>query len=79
VHKSTDDHKLLGGDDAKDSGKNTKSKRKGHAATDDSTLSSARNNSNHTKKRKVSRNAELDAAIQKQRSFLDFTKPMKKD
>jgi hypothetical protein len=79
VHESTDDHKLLRGNAAANLEKNTKSKRKGHAATDDSTLSSARNNSNHTKKRKVSRNAELDAAIQKQRSFLDFTKPMKKD
>lgn len=40
--------------------------------------SSSRGNGNsNTTKRKNTKNAELDAAIAKQRSFLDFTKPVK--
>lgn len=78
VHESTSNRELLGGDADKDSGKNSKSKRRGSGSTVDSASSSRRNNSNNSKKSKDTKNAELEAAIQKQRSFLDFTKPIKK-
>lgn len=78
-NESTGDSKLLGGDDSKNSGKDTKLRRKKPSADVATTPSSNGVDRSATKKRKVSGNAELEAAIQKQRSFLDFTKPMKKD
>ena len=78
-NESSGNSKLRGGDDSKNSGKDTKPRRKKPSTTMDSTSSSNGVDRSTTKKRKVSRNAELDAAIQKQRSFLDFTKPVKKD
>ena len=78
-NESSSDSKLRGGDDSKNSGKDTKPRRKKSSA-DVATSSSSNGVDRHaTKKRKVSRNTELETAIQKQRSFLDFTKPIKKD
>lgn len=78
-NESTGDSKLCGGDDSKNSRKDTKLRRKKPSADVATTPSSNGVDRSTTKKRKVSRNTELEAAIQKQRSFLDFTKPVKKD
>ena len=70
-NESSGDSKLHGGDDSKNSGKDTKPRRKKSSA-DVATSSSSNGVDRHaTKKRKVSRNAELDTAIQKQRDFLN--------
>jgi len=68
-----------GTNDTKANGKDTNTRKK-RSVKSDAVSSSTRGNGNaNTKKRNVSSNAELDAAIKKQRSFLDFTKPIKKD
>ena len=78
-NESSGNSKLLGGDDSKTSGKDTKPRRKRSSADVDTAPSANGVSGLVTKKRKVSRNTELEAAIQKQRSFLDFTRPVKKD
>ena len=68
-----------GTDAAKDNGKDISTRKKRSTKSTSTTSSARRNDDANTKKRKVSSNAELDAAIKKQRSFLDFTKPIQKD
>ena len=78
-NESPSNSKLLRGNDSETSGKDTKPRRKKLSADVDTAPSANRVSGPVTKKRKVSENLELEAAIQKQRSFLDFTKPVKKD
>jgi hypothetical protein len=66
-------------DDAKHSDSTTPNRTKRPSKSNANASSTGRNGSDNSKKRKASGNSELDAAIAKQRSFLDFTNPMKKD
>jgi hypothetical protein len=45
----------------------------------DTKSSTTRNNGSNTKTRGVSKKSKLEQAFEKQRSFLDFTKPLQKD
>jgi hypothetical protein len=77
--ESPSNDKLLGGDDAQDSGKATKPRAKRSSTKMDATSSTRGNSKSAATKRRNNKDTELDEAIQKQRSFLDFTKPIKKD
>jgi len=79
THESGDDNSTSNTDDRNSDHKNTKTRTKRSPKSDAVSSSPGRNSSDNSKKRKNARNTELDAAIAKQRSFLDFTSPMKKD
>ena len=68
-----------GTNDAEDNGKDTSTRKKRSVKSNVVSSGTGRNDNRDTKKRKVSKNSKLEAAIQKQRSFLDFTKPVPKD
>jgi len=55
----------------------TRSKRS--SAKVDTKSSTTRNNGSNTKTRGTSKKSKLEQAFEKQRSFLDFTKPLQKD
>ena len=74
--ESRNDNKNVRGDVSKSSSKNTATRAKGSTKSVPVSSSSNGDNGNNTTKRKNTKNAELDTAIAKQRSFLDFTKPV---
>lgn len=74
--ESRNDNKNVRGDASKSSSKNTATRAKGSTKSVPVSSSSNRDNGNDTTKRRDSKNSQLDAAIAKQRSFLDFTKPV---
>jgi hypothetical protein len=79
THESGDDNSTGNPDDRNDSIKNTKTRTKRSSKSNAVSSSPGRNGTDNSKQRKASRNTELDAAIAKQKSFLDFTTPVKKD
>ena len=63
-------------DNTKHSNKAESTRKKRSSKSASLSSSSGGNGNTNTTKRNVSKNKELDAAIAKQRSFLDFTKPV---
>jgi hypothetical protein len=81
--RSTNESRVSGQDGNADDGnhnaEDTKVRTKRSTKSNAVSSGSDRTGRNNTTKRKTAKNVELDAAIAKQRSFLDFTKPIKKD
>jgi hypothetical protein len=73
--------------DSRESGSDTRSitkqdtptRTKRSSAKVDTKSSTTRNNGSNTKTRGISKKSKLEQAFEKQRSFLDFTKPLQKD
>ena len=74
--ESRDDNKNVRGNVSKSNSKNTATRAKGSTKSVPVSSSSNGDNGNNTTKRRDSKNSKLDTAIAKQRSFLDFTKPV---
>ena len=66
-------------DDGNHNAEDTKVRTKRSTKSNAVSSGSDRTGRNNTTKRKTAKNIELETAIAKQRSFLDFTNPMKKD
>lgn len=79
THESPNDTKSDNSNDGSSNTKDTKVRTKRSTKSNAVSSSSDRTGRNDTTKRKAVKNVELDAAIAKQRSFLDFTNPIKKD
>jgi hypothetical protein len=77
--KIPNDSRERGTDTAIASVKNTKPRSKRVSTKVDTKSSSARDNASDTKTRGTSKKSKLEQAFEKQRSFLDFTKPLQKD
>jgi hypothetical protein len=60
-------------------GKDTKTRSKRSSTKVDTKSSTTRNIGSDTKARGVSKKSKLEQAFEKQKSFLDFTKPLQKD
>lgn len=71
------------GESRSDSGsvavKDTKTRSKRSSTKVDTKSSTAGNTASNTRKRGTSKKSKLEEAFEKQRSFLDFTKPLQKD
>lgn len=71
------------GESGSDSGsvavKDTKTRSKRSSTKVDTKSSTAGNTASNTRKRATSKKSKLEEAFEKQRSFLDFTKPLQKD
>lgn len=79
TNQSRDNTSSSRSDDGEASTKNKKSRTVRSSKSNAVSSSSNRINKNNKSKRTVSESTQLDQAIAKQRSFLDFTKPIKKD
>jgi hypothetical protein len=79
THESSIRDTGSGTDDAKDSGQDKPTRKKRSVKSDVVSSSIGGDGQSDTKKRNVSKNTKLEAAIQKQKTFLDFTKPIQKD
>jgi hypothetical protein len=79
THESRDDNSTSNTDDGNSNRKNTKTRTKRSPKSNAVSSSPGRDGQSNTKKRNVSKNTKLEAAIQKQKTFLDFTKPIQKD
>ena len=69
--ESRNDNKNVRGDVSKSSSKNTATRTKGSTKSVPVSLGSNGDNGNNTKKRNLTKNSELDSAIDKQRAFLN--------
>lgn len=69
--ESRNDNKNVRGDVSKSSSKNTATRTKGSTKSVPISLGSNGDNGNNTKKRNLTKNSELDSAIDKQRAFLN--------
>ena len=69
--ESRNDNKNVRGDVSKSSSKNTATRTKGSTKSVPISLGSNGDNGNNTTKRKLTKNSELDSAIDKQRAFLN--------